>query len=61
LARGAFGQQRGNDHDNVGAHRRADNNTNRSTPLAPQRVIRMPAHQHRDAFLDAGATALNFV
>src|SRR5882672_4336323 len=58
LARGAFGQQRGNDHEVVGEHRCADEQREALGALSTATLHAAPAHQHRDAPLDAGAKAL---
>src|SRR5258708_6167064 len=51
-------RQRGNDHEVVGEHRRADKQCEALGAFGAATLDASPAHQHRDAPLDAGAKAL---
>ena len=57
-ARGAFDQQRGNDHEVVGEHRRADEQREALGAFGTATLHAAPAHQHRDAALDHLAVIL---
>src|SRR5262245_37039486 len=54
----AFGQQRGNDHEIIGEHSCADKQCEALGAFSTATLHAAPAHQHRDAPLDAGAKAL---
>jgi hypothetical protein len=56
--RGAFGQQAGKDHEIIGEYRRADKQSEAVGAFSAAALHSAPAHQHRDASLDAGAKAL---
>src|SRR3982075_2646483 len=58
LARRSLGQQRGNDHEVVGEHRRADQQREALGAFGAAALHAATAHQHRDAPLNAGAKAL---
>src|ERR1700680_4354414 len=57
-ARRALGQQRGNDREVVGEHRRANKQREALGAFGAAALHAAAAHQHRDAPLDAGAEAL---
>lgn len=56
--RGAFGQHVGKDHESVGEYRRADKQSEALDAFGAATLHAAPAHQHRDASLNAGAKAL---
>src|SRR5258707_7752222 len=57
-ARRLLDQQRGDDHEVVGEHRGADEQREALGAFGAAALHAAPAHQHRDASLDAGAKAL---
>src|ERR1700680_1541203 len=57
-ARRSLGQQRGNDHEVVGEHSRANKQREALGAFGAAALHAATAHQHRDAPLDAGAKAL---
>src|SRR5258706_12003002 len=57
-ARRLLDQQRSNDHEVVGEHRCADEQPEALGAFSTATLHAAPAHQHRDAPLDAGAKAL---